>query len=783
MSSPLSNILDTLSADRRDIQLAAVTSALVSIVQNIDGSGNTDRRVSPGELFAVILTSLTKGERVLELLKLLNATIQYVPPPLVKANVKALLKLTKGPSNSDKAVSRQSITLYGSLVVIAGGTGGDATGGDDTTQCVRSILSSLSSPTPKTRKHAAATLRTVLQSSSGPLTPVVQAVEDFLLEALPSSPSQVLTLLLPLTPFLTARVAIPLTAYLSQPVTLPFLSSFSQSHSLTSDVSVAVVSSLLKNHGSVPKASAGPYASCLSSFDVSGEPKLCQAVVQVLMTFLSTNPQVAPVFKKYTAPLATLNAVKIAESLGKRVSTSPNGEGCELLGWWGETKPEALKVVVENLVAVHGNTTNNKSKRSILAALESIVSARGHEEVVALGILDPLVLSALQSPSDVPTTLKTFQSALLPLARKSDVASRSSTVTAEERAAHKARVDAVWTVAVPFCAAAPSADERVAFVPTVVKVMGDTKYDLLGVGCKCISSMMSAEVAEKVGVKVLASLFNVADKAKGDTVKVNLVCGCISDVVAAGAPVQGVFKKLLPRILTLVAPPFDGDKVESINHLLTLLSSILPGITASDATAVYRTTKAIIGTGKCGKKAFRVLASLLGSHPSTVLEAGPEDVVKVITETLMSCDVGSRLERLKSLRQVLETLDNKRHPDVIPGSVGEVLLCLKDSNGKVRDEAYGCLAAAFDARGDPRDFVHIVLGAVAARTPHMRSAAVMALSRVVFDRRDCEITRSMVGEVLGVVCVLFREKAREVIKSAVGEHTFRSFAKARYPRS
>ena len=74
--------------------MAAVTSALVSIVQNIDGSGNTDRRVSPGELFAVILTSLTKGERVLELLKLLNATIQYVPPPLVKANVKALLKLT-----------------------------------------------------------------------------------------------------------------------------------------------------------------------------------------------------------------------------------------------------------------------------------------------------------------------------------------------------------------------------------------------------------------------------------------------------------------------------------------------------------------------------------------------------------------------------------------------------------------------------------------------------------------------------------------------------------------
>ena len=201
-------------------------------------------------MFAVILTSLTKGERVLELLKLLNAIIVYVPPSLVKSNIKALHKLTIGPSSNDKAVSRQSITLYGNLINIASDTNAN-TDKNATTVCVKSILAALSSPTPKTRKHAAATLRVVLQSSSSssssssPPAAVVQAVEDFLLEALPSSPSQVLTLLLPLAPFLTARIAIPLTAHLSQPVTLPFLSSFSQSESLTAEVKVALVSSLL----------------------------------------------------------------------------------------------------------------------------------------------------------------------------------------------------------------------------------------------------------------------------------------------------------------------------------------------------------------------------------------------------------------------------------------------------------------------------------------------------------------------------------------------------------
>ena len=136
-------------------------------------------------MFAVILTSLTKGQRVLELLKLLNAIIKYVPVPLVKSNVKALHKLTNTKAiAADKAAYRQTITLYGNLINITGAEEPSAA------TCMKSVLSSLSSPTPKTRKHVAATLREVLSSPSPPLS-VVQAVEDFLLEALPSSPSQV----------------------------------------------------------------------------------------------------------------------------------------------------------------------------------------------------------------------------------------------------------------------------------------------------------------------------------------------------------------------------------------------------------------------------------------------------------------------------------------------------------------------------------------------------------------------------------------------------------------
>jgi len=91
------------------------------------------------------------------------------------------------------------------------------------------------------------------------------------------------------------------------------------------------------------------------------------------------------------------------------------------------------------------------------------------------------------------------------------------------------------------------------------------------------------------------------------------------------------------------------------------------------------------------------------------------------------------------------------------------MLCLKDSNGKTRESAYQLLLVMAEVRNDITDFyqvserseralrayrreyeplltpshflrsAQIVVAAYGATTPHMRSAAVQALSRVVFE--------------------------------------------------
>ena len=100
---------------------------------------------------------------------------------------------------------------------------------------------------------------------------------------------------------------------------------------------------------------------------------------------------------------------------------------------------------------------------------------------------------------------------------------------------------------------------------------------------------------------------------------------------------------------------------------------------------------------------------------------------------------------------------------------GELLLCLKDSKAKTRDSAYQVLISLAKATGDLVGFLRVVTAALASETSHMRSSAVSASSRLVFEfAREDHSVRHALPSLLQTVLVLFNEQSREVIKSAVG---------------
>ena len=73
------------------------------------------------------------------------------------------------------------------------------------------------------------------------------------------------------------------------------------------------------------------------------------------------------------------------------------------------------------------------------------------------------------------------------------------------------------------------------------------------------------------------------------------------------------------------------------------------------------------------------------------------------------------LKCLACITAVLNAEDEARMA-VIPKVMGEMLLCLKDSNAKTREAAYQLLLAMSIAKDDMTDYFNIVLAALGAKT-------------------------------------------------------------------
>jgi ribosomal RNA-processing protein 12 len=87
--------------------------------------------------------------------------------------------------------------------------------------------------------------------------------------------------------------------------------------------------------------------------------------------------------------------------------------------------------------------------------------------------------------------------------------------------------------------------------------------------------------------------------------------------------------------------------------------------------------------------------------------------------------------RLRVLSLVVQSFEaaNEEQMMKLAGLLGEVLLCLKDSNAKTREAAYQLLLlmARGKHRGGLEEFTQMVVAALAGDTPHMCSAAVSEL--------------------------------------------------------
>lgn len=256
----------------------------------------------------------------------------------------------------------------------------------------------------------------------------------------------------------------------------------------------------------------------------------------------------------------------------------------------------------------------------------------------------------------------------------------------------------------------------------------------------------------------------------------------VTDTIAALAPLASekflkeLFKKMLAQLMKMTQ--LESDESGQIYSLLGLSEALVKSESLDEKSIelLYRSIKPFIRSdeysSRVQKRAYKVFSEICQHYTDFATStARLDEIIELLIGSTIALQISARNMRLKCLAFIIEGLDrsNKTQMDAIPNIVGEVLLCLKDANSKTRESAYQLLLTIGKVKDDMTEFFQIIVGGLGAQTTHMRSAAVMALSRIVFEYARDDITvQSLLPSLLQTVTVLFDENSREVIKSVIG---------------
>ena len=417
-----------------------------------------------------------------------------------------------------------------------------------------------------------------------------------------------------------------------------------------------------------------------------------------------------------------------------------------------------------------------------------------------------------------PGRLAYFQGTLLELARRSHEVVVAETASAKQLQLHRQRVLQIWGLFPAFCSHPVDIKEGFGpLAPALANALQDARYpELLFTVCQGLQVLLQSAqeaapgpgreadlaVLSAMSKKFLPTLFNILDGCDlEDSVsgaKVRALSETISAyaLVAPPAFVGGLFKKLVQKMLAATQEDEDGmeegagevekKKKKSFsspsNHkaviLCELALALVPSLDAAGIALLYKVIRPLVRLDRdvaLQKRAYRVLGALCEHHGDRFLGQADtrEDLVPVLTDSLLTCHVSARQMRLRVLGALVKRLDGNdpKQWDMLAGLVGEVLLCLKDANGKAREAAYQVLTAMAQVKEDEEDlaeFSQVVLAALAAETPHMRSAAVLALAHLVFDfGPQRPAFRATIPELLSTVLMLGADPVKEVVKAVV----------------
>ncbi|OQR95803.1 hypothetical protein THRCLA_07560, partial [Thraustotheca clavata] len=465
---------------------------------------------------------------------------------------------------------------------------------------------------------------------------------------------------------------------------------------------------------------------------------------------------------------------------------------------------------------------SDEMRKSFTRFMVAGTMAIGTEKMIAVvplqngtGIVEErawLIPVIRDAAKQIPCHLEFFSTHILNLAKNCEAVARADSTTPLESKRMQARTMQLWSLFPSFCT--KPTDLAAGFkkiAKTLANAMSDKRYpELQLLVCQGLQALIKAANSEEIEPAVAQANKAALGKFASRFIPllITIVEGLDTDLESERLPtltdtiggyarlaepsfIQNVFKQLMQTLLETTTQYKRSDPkalataaLQAQAHFhMSIAMALIPIIDASQVELLYRVVKPYLLDDTdpiMQKRSYSVLVQLCEHHPA--FTASPDkltDMIESLSESLLTCSVPAKKMRLRALHQIISAMERVHHSDVsfVPNLVGEIMLCTKEANAKAREAAFELLLAmarlvesksASSGEG-LMQFVQMVFGGLAARTPHMRSASVLCMSRLVFEfGRTEDAIRNAMPDMMRTVLMLLHEKAREVVKSVIG---------------
>lgn len=237
----------------------------------------------------------------------------------------------------------------------------------------------------------------------------------------------------------------------------------------------------------------------------------------------------------------------------------------------------------------------------------------------------------------------------------------------------------------------------------------------------------------------------------------------------------------------------DKDRMPPMAHtLMDLVIAITPYLPSDSHQALFLIFAATVNKSddpQLQKKAYKVVPRLAETEEGQkALKDKSEALQKFLIDAAEKATPPARRDRLAALSQLVEFLpQDDLH--FIPSILSEVVISAKEVNEKARTAAFDLLvlmgekmkaggtvvnskvahmpADAPDVAASLDEYVTMVSAGLAGSTPHMISASITALTRILYQFKD-DIKPDLVGEMVTTLDLFLTSKNREIVRSVLG---------------